>query len=252
MEAGRQGISFTVREGSNLFSTVVCYHFETNDDIAGQLQQILAAEELLQQSFTKTDIVWNFTESVLVPHEYFNSSATKETLELVHGDATQGEVKTDFLFRHNMHNIYRVPTAVTNVIAAKFPYANQSHIYSLMPELVGKKDKQLFVVFYPKQLTAALMINGSVQVIQTLNYANGRDAAYHLLNICQQFDSAPDETQVHLSGMIDERSNLYSELYKYFLNLHFEPLPENFEYADGIKEHPQHFFSHLFATAACV
>lgn len=252
VEVGRQGISFTVREGNALFSNVVCYHFETGDDIADQLQQILAAEELLQQSFTKTDIVWLFADSVLVPHEYFNSSATKETLELVYGDAEQGEIKTDFLFRHNMHNIYRVPTAVESIVKAKFPYANQSHLYSLLPELAGKKDKQLFAIFYPRQLTAVLMINGNVQVMQTFSYANGRDAAYHLLNVCQQFDSSPDETQLHLSGMIDERSNLYSELYKYFLHLQFEPLPQSFEYADGIKEHPQHFFSHLFATAACV
>ena len=55
-----------------------------------------------------------------------------------------------------------------------------------------------------------------------------------------------------VSGMIDVDSSLYSELFKYFLNMEFAILPGNFNYADAIKEQPAHYFSHLFATALCV
>lgn len=251
-EIGRQGIAFVVREGSDHFTSVVCYHFDAATPVHEQLQEVLASESLLQQSFAKTDICWTFAESILTPHEYFNANAAEDMLALVYGDAVQGEVKTDFLFRHNIHNVYRVPAAVAKLVSDKFPYCNQSHLYSLLPDMTGKNGNQLFAIFSPKQLTAALLKDGAIQVIQTFAYDNGKDAAYHLLNVCQQFNSAPDDTKISLSGMIDERSNLYSELYKYFLHLEFEPLPGNFIYAEAIREQPEHFFSHLFATAACV
>ena len=52
--------------------------------------------------------------------------------------------------------------------------------------------------------------------------------------------------------MIDEKSALYAAIYKYFLNIEFEKLPDGFTYDGAIKEFPPHFFSHLFALASCV
>lgn len=252
IEIGQQGISFIVREGESFFSTVVCYHFDSNSAVHEQLQTILGTETLITENFSKIDICWAFAESILTPHEYFNTTVAAEMIQLVYGDAVPAEIRTDFLFRHNVHNVYSVSVAITQQVATKFPYSNQSHLYSLLPDMLEKKGKQLLAIFYPKHLIAVLVIEGNIQVVQSFGYDNGKDAAYYLLNICQQFNSAPGETMVRLSGMIDERSNLYSELYKYFLHMEFEGLPENFTYADEIKEQPHQFFSHLFATAACV
>jgi len=61
-----------------------------------------------------------------------------------------------------------------------------------------------------------------------------------------------DSVTVDISGMIDKKSNLFASIYKYFLHIEFDKLPGDFTYYEGIKDHPPHFFSHLFATAACV
>jgi hypothetical protein len=72
------------------------------------------------------------------------------------------------------------------------------------------------------------------------------------LNVCKGFDVQPDSVILHINGMIDENSALYSAIYKYFLQIEFDTLPEGYTYDDGIKNYPAHFFSHLFALASCV
>jgi preprotein translocase subunit SecA len=91
-----------------------------------------------------------------------------------------------------------------------------------------------------------------LQVIKNFEFSTPDDAVYHLLNICQSFEVDATKTGLIISGMVDANSNLYNELYKYFLKIDFTTLPENFNYTEEIKNSPAHYFSHLFATAACV
>ena len=60
------------------------------------------------------------------------------------------------------------------------------------------------------------------------------------------------ELTIRLSGMIDEYSLLYTELYKYFLLLVFDELPAQYQYPEELNKYPAHYFSHLFAVALCV
>jgi hypothetical protein len=94
--------------------------------------------------------------------------------------------------------------------------------------------------------------NGQLQVIQNFEFNTPEDAIYHLLNICQSFETDATQTILTVSGMVDADSNLYNELHKYFLQINFADLPDNFKYTEEIKNYPVHYFSHLFATAICV
>ena len=252
VEIGLHGITFTVLTDSNAFTSVVAYNFNEQENITDQLAAIFNSTSLLEQNFTKKDIIWSFPEALMVPYEYFNASATKETLELVYGDSGKKEIKTDLVYKHNFHTVYGVPVNLLNIVNNKMPYANNSHLYSLLPDIAANNGTQLLVIFYQKQLIATLVKEGKLQMIQAFAYKTGQDAAYHLLNTCERFEVSAGEIPLQLSGLIDESSNLYNELHKYFLHIGFTNLPENFEYTAALKEHPQHFFSYLFATAACV
>ena len=94
--------------------------------------------------------------------------------------------------------------------------------------------------------------DGKLQVIQNFNYTHADDCVFHLLNVCKGFEVNPDSVTLHINGMIDKNSALYTTVYKYFLNIEFDTMPEGFSYYEKIKDHPTHFFSHLFALASCV
>ena len=89
-------------------------------------------------------------------------------------------------------------------------------------------------------------------MIRNFNYQTPDDAAWCLLNICSRFEVDPNDTVLHLSGMIDTGSALYAEVHKYFLHIELEGLTEKAEYADQIIKQPAHYFSHLFASVLCV
>lgn len=255
IEAGPAGISFVIEDDDHAFPALVSYAFSldmNNDQLASAMDDIIQNEPLFKQQFKKTDVAWAFPEALLVPNEWMNAATAGDMLDLVYGDLNRGEVKSDFMFRHSIHCIYRVPTAVAAVFAKHFLYASQTHQYAVLPDLFPNEATQLYVIFYNNRITAMLHKENKLQAIQNFCYQNPEDAAFHLLDLCRSFDVAPNDVVMKYSGMIDENSSLFITLYKYFLTIHHVDPPENISTAEAIQKYPPHFFSHLFATALCV
>ncbi len=254
--AGKQGMSFIQLDTeSNTFISVLVYHFAkhlTAAAVAEEINNIVSAENLSQQHFKKIFVTWCFDENVLVPHEYFDAGSSKEMLELVHGDLMQGAVQNELVTTHNLHTVYKIPAAVKNIFNNHFPFCIQSHQSSSLINFEKNNKDLLYCNFYPEHLTVLLRKNGQLQIIQQYEYASPEDAVYHLLNVCQSFETDAAKTILTVSGMIDTDSSLYSELYKYFQAVNCADLPADFNYAEEIKSHPKHYFSHLFAIASCV
>jgi hypothetical protein len=255
IHAGRQGISFLQLDtDNNIFFAVQVYHFpkqSTDIDIAETINDILTTENLQQQYFQKIYITWCFDENILVPFEYFDTSHSKAMLDLVYGDAAQAVPQHEIVLAHNLHTVYRIPAAIKNVFSNWFPFSIQNHQSSLLINFEKVQRNLLYCIFYPGSVTVMLRKNGQLQVIQNFEFSVPEDVAYHLLNVCSKFEAAMPTTLM-LSGMVDNNSILYNELYKYFLQMEFAGLPGNFNYPAAIQQQPAHYFSHLFATALCV
>jgi hypothetical protein len=254
-EAGPVGVSLAVLDANNCFNAVATYAFAaglSDADIAENLKTICNSENLLQKQYSKTHIFWSFAESILVPAELMNADRNVNMLNLVFGDAKQGAIRSDFLYKHNLHNVYRLPDAVADIFATHLPVATQTHLFSALVNREMPAGNHLFTVFYNNSLTILLCKEGKLQVVQNFTYNNADDCVFHLLNVCKGFDVQPDSVTLHINGMIDEKSGLYAAIYRYFLNMEFDTLPENYTYSDDIKNYPPHFFSHLFQLAACV
>jgi len=256
VQAGRQGIAFIQLDtDSNTFISVLVYHFAkslSDNAIAEEINTILSADNLLQQHFKKIQVTWCFDEIVLVPHEYFDVANTHEMLELVYGDVLPGAVVNEIVTAHNIHSVYKIPAAVKNVFNNWFPFCIQSHQHSLLMNFDRDNKDLLYCNFYPEHLTVLLRKSGQLQMIQNFEFGSPEDAVYHLMNVCQSFETDATQTALTVSGMIDTDSNLYHELHKYFQSVDCAGLPGNFNYTDEIKDYPEHYFSHLFATASCV
>lgn len=254
-ETGPSGVWLAVLGTDNCFNAVVTYSFATglsDAELAESLNAICKTEYLLQKQYSKTHIFWSFTESILVPAELMNADRNANMINLVYGDARQGIIRSDFLYKHNLHNVYRLPDAVADVFSVCLPIALPTHLFSAMINRDLPAGNHLYAIFYSSSLTLMLCKEGNLQVIQNFAYNHADDCVFHLLNVCKGFDVLPDSVTLHISGMIDERSALYAAIYKYFLNIEFDKLPEDFTYTDEIKNHPPHFFSHLFELASCV
>lgn len=256
VQAGKQGIALIQLDSdSNTFISLQVYHFArhlSNEDIAAEMNTILAADDLLQQHFKKIFITWCFDESILVPNSFFDTAKNNAMLELVYGDASAATAQNEMVLMQDLHTVYRIPVAVKNVFNSWFPFAIQHHQQSLLININKEQLNLLYCIFYPSHITVLLRQNNQLQVIQNFEFSTPQDAVYHLLNTCESFAADINQTNVILCGMIDADSSLYGELYKYFLHIGFASLPGNFNYTEEIKNYPAQYFSHLFATASCV
>ncbi len=254
-EAGPMGLSLVVLDSANCFSAVVCYSFPAGtqeSELPEKFKEIFESEKLLQQQYSKTHLFWSFPESILVPAELMNTDRNLKMLNLVFGDAKAGVIRSDFLYKHNLHNVYRTAQTVIDVFSSFLPVATQTHMFSTMINMEIPEGNNLYAVFYNSCLSIMLCKEGKLQVVQNFDYQDANDCVFHLLNVCKGFEVPPESITLHINGMIDEKSALYAAVYKYFLNIEFDQLPEDYSYGDEVKEHPPHFFSHLFALAACV
>jgi hypothetical protein len=254
-EAGPMGISLAVLGADNCFSAVIIYPFAAgmNDtEIGEKLREICNSENLFKKQYSKTHLFWAFAESILVPAELMNADRNQNMLNLVFGDAKQGIIHSDFLYKHNLHNVYRIPEQLIDIFSNCLPVATQTHVFSTMVNKDILPGNHLFAVFYNNSLTIMLCKDGKLQVIQNFSYTHADDCVFHLLNVCKGFDVKPDSVTLHINGMIDANSGLYAAVYKYFLNIEFDTLPDGYTYYEKIKDQPPHFFSHLFALASCV
>jgi hypothetical protein len=130
--------------------------------------------------------------------------------------------------------------------------ATVHHATSLQLEKFHADDEFLHCIFFHNSIKVFMFKGAALQIVQQFSYNLPVDAAYHLLNCCEQYNFKPTEARLILSGMIDEKSKLYTELYRYFLNIEFEKPDNRIGLHDRIKFYPPHFFSHLTGLALCV
>lgn len=255
IEVSQHGISYLIIDNGNECMTLHSRHFAPDtsiDKAADELKRLVSDEPILQEDFKSTTIVYAHAQSVMVPSDLLQEQEKKQMLELVCGDVSDAFIRTDFLFRQYTHNIYPVPRQVDAVVSYLFSSPVSTHLYSLLPDMYQSTGNHLHCIFNPSSFTAMLVKGGKLQAIQTFSFKTPEDVAYYLLQLCAAFEADVNETMLHLNGMIDRLSNLYAELYKYFLNIAFASLPDQLVYPDDINNYPAHYFSHLFTAATCV
>ncbi|MEO6730575.1 MAG: DUF3822 family protein [Ferruginibacter sp.] len=254
LEINSQGLSYTILD-KNVFVALASYHFDTaiSDEVAaGNIHKIMAAQPVLKQKFNKVHIIYGYTASMLIPEAYMDEKNSTAMLELVYGEASERVVRTDFVDEHAIYNVYGVPAEIEQVLNRYFGSAKHTHVFSLLPAVFKGNENYMYCIFGKGQLKVLLVKEGKLQLMQSVTYKTPDDIVYHLLNLYKNFEIAMPAITIYLSGMIDPDSALYTEVYKYFLQLEFQPLPEQYQYPDEINQYPAHYFSHLFAIAACV
>ncbi|UAY50648.1 DUF3822 family protein [Ferruginibacter albus] len=255
MILGLHGISYTILN-ENSFEGIGFYTFGADislKKVATSSDKIISGDSFLRKEYKNIKIVYSFTDAVLVPSEIINDESNSDMLDLLYGYAQEEVLKKDFLASQSLYNIYRVPSDVNDYLSGTFPSATYIHLHTVLPQLLKDvKGAHMYCIFGTNHVTVMLKINDALQIIQKFTYKTPEDVSYYLLKICAAFNAPVNETTLHVTGLLDKVSTLYTEIYRYFINIFFEGLPEGYTYGDEIKTHPSHFFSHLFSLAACV
>ncbi|RYY64347.1 MAG: DUF3822 family protein [Chitinophagaceae bacterium] len=215
--------------------------------LAEELQKLLATENL--PHYNSSSIRYNFKEGLLVPSAHYKEADREKLLACMYGEMPAAKYYSASATKPAATHIFAVPEVVDDVLSTRFFGADVSSSNPCLIEYAAQKE--LFCIIYNSYIKAILHVNGKLQIVQLYDYNTPADVAYHLLNVCQQHQISASEITLTLSGYIVEQSNLYEELYRYFLNIKMDDLSADIELNDEIREQPAHFFSFLIALVQC-
>ena len=255
IEISLWGISYVILDEDDKCIALICYHYPADtgmDKAAVVIKKSVADNVILQERFSKIIIIYAFPTAMLVPKHFINSANIKELLELHSGDVSDAYIRSDFNYKVDTQTIYAVPKQIDGVLSYLFSADISMHQYGLLPALATFKNQHLYCIFGIGQFTVMLIKEGKLQCIQSYSFKVPEDINYFLLQLCESFEISTDDVELQLNGMIDQKSRLYEELHNYFLQISFGTLPANFSYPEGIRQYPDHYFSHLFELIACV
>jgi hypothetical protein len=216
---------------------------------ANPLPAIAEENENLKKSFYKVVVSYDFPESVLAPSLFYKHDDAGLLLKSLYGVNGSSTIISEQVKSWQLHNIYAVPKELHEWITRQFSSARFWHQYSISLKNVQASTgtSQLMVDFRTNELTVIAFNEKTVVLTQTFPYSTPEDVLYHLLKVCKQFGFSQENVQVNLSGLVDQNSALYKELYQYFIHIQFRTVT----WQQSNDEYPLHFFTSLNGVVQC-
>ncbi len=256
VELGNNTISFLVYEDTPLCFTGFFMHKMEHDVYSNEylhtLESILNDNSKLLSSFASTKVFYNTAQSTLVPTSYFVETEKENILNLLFGENASTYCFKDTTKVNDIKLVYRVQNKLYDEVNILFPKSTFMHATAAQIDNINASETLLKCIVYNNSIKVLYFKEGKVQIVQFFNYAVPADASYHLLNVCEQFDIDVNTIQLQLSGLIEEKSNLYQDIYKYFLNITLAKLDSNVSITEELNSLPQHYYSPLVELAQCV
>lgn len=254
IEAGYEGVSFVYySKHPSTIQGLFIFHFDKEilaDAQADELKHFLHSEEL--PAYSDCHICYNYKEFALVPEAMFEEAHSAPILDTLFSSNTNVSNHAIKVKSLEAMGIYRVNQDLEQILLSQYPAAKTHHaIAQQIPQLKGRKDL-LYVVVYQHTLKAFLFKDDALQLVQFFEYNSPADVAYHLLNVCEQHQCSTQEMPLLLSGFVDKKSNLFDELYRYFLSIDMDEPVDHIVVSENISQYPAHFFSHLIMLVKCV
>ncbi len=219
-------------------------------DLADELQAFFQLEQL--PAVENVYVCYDFKETTLLPAGMYKENMLAEILNVIFPVNNRASNFAELIKGLEIAVAYQVDNRIESVINQQFPSADLQHSLALrLPSLVATQDL-FYCIVYQYSIRVILFKNGELQIAQLFDYATPTDVAYHLLNACTQHGISPEQVTLTLSGLIDKKSNLYDELYRYFMTIELSQNDADVEIAQAITQYPEHFFSHLISLGKCV
>jgi hypothetical protein len=238
------GYSITNPGGEELYSLG---YYRTEETDTNALEELMENTPALKTTFFSVQVSWDFTGSALLSSMDHQPEESGTMLKALYGANGQEAVITETISDWQLYNVYSVPAGLLHKVQQYYPAAHSRHQFSLAIKQVSATDENgaMYVDFRPDDFTLVIARSGRLLLAQTYSYSTPVDVLYYLLKCCNQLHLSQQDIQLQLSGLIDQDSALYKEIYQYFRLIEFR------ESAWQGTEFPAHFFTTLNDLARC-
>ena len=247
-----------IRAGENHFSAAITdhasgelerlvYYLDPEGISVGALREVIDQEIAAAISFYQVIICYDFPGHALVPSNGFR----QEEASLFQPAATPASVViTESIPEWQLYNVYPVPVELHQYFNSRFPTAQYRNQFTagLKKLELSSREGSLLIDIRHHDFSVMAAKAGKLLLAQTYEYSVPDDIIYYLLRICRQFELSQQEVVLNLSGLIDQDSALYKELFQYFIHLGFR----DSSWKGLGRDFPAHFFTSLNDIEQCV
>ena len=215
------------------------------------LSELFNSQNIFQHSFNKVFVSFDYPQNLLIPDQFQQHTELllKKNLGMISGR----KIISDSFDELNMINVYAVPIDVLGQIEQKFPFFSGSHfftnsienyIHSVYSMIKKDSESSMLIDFKSNIFSVTLMQGKNILLAQSYFYSSPKDVIFRLLKIVNHFSQSRDNISVKVSGLIEEDSALFGELFQYFRNLAFR---DAIDWRDSISEKSE-YHSHYFTS----
>jgi len=253
-EVSNEGFSYCIRnEDEKSYLGVAIYHFDSTKPAVGfpiALQVLFHQHDIFSKQFKKVCVGFSVPQSVLIPFSMYARDKNQTLMNLMFGDLeTNDVILTDIISEQSLYNTYRLSAATVDMIKNQFPDATMTHQYSLILKNFAGDTDRISVIFYTQKVVVNVFSGGKHLLLNSFDFTTANDISFILLNICKQLKIK--KIHLVLSGLVEENSALYNEIYKYFDDIEFASFRQEYSYSEEIAKFPSHYFSHIFDIDSC-
>jgi hypothetical protein len=157
--------------------------------------------------------------------------------------------KTETMAEWQLQLGYTLPAVLLQGCLSRFPGARVRHAFKLALDYAGQSGAsgKLLIDIGIETFRVLLLKNNRLQLFQTYPYATPADVLYYLLSICEAQLVSPAEVSVVLTGLLEQESALYKELWQYFMHIELREAG----FLAGDLPFPQHYFTTLNDLLLC-
>lgn len=205
----------------------------------------------LNDRYHQIMVGYAFPAALLIPDKLYHFENSDALIRSVYGETGPLTVINEAVPAWQLHTVYTAPGWVRETAARRFANARYWHRYSATLKTKPAGSDQLLVHFDRQEFSVLAFQNNQLLLAQIFSYTAPEDVLYALLKITHSFQLSQQTVQVLISGLAEENSALYKELYRYFIRIDWAVHTGDHTLADHFNEYPPHYFTSLFNLAAC-
>ena len=217
--------------------------------------EIKEQSALIGLSFSNTSIYFNINEALLLPLNNLSASSAEDFLSLVYGPEENTIIKHDKIeYSVPFVTIYRIKNSLIDILNRNFILFNIQHTYSPILRDVLERDNLspifLKLVVYHQHIVVVYVKNNQLQLTQSYSFKNSDDILYYLLGIIQQDGYTAIQTQIEISGLIDQQIGLYDQFKKSFGIVSYDEINLDNTIKIGLEKYPVYTFTPFYKLMA--
>lgn len=225
-------------------------------DLYDEVKKVFDSNSILNHEYKSVKVCFVTNKFTLIPDDYFVKEEIKEYFCFNNYLSENEELHFNHVESLSGNVIFSIPCDITTFFINRFKSKVQfySQISSLSEKSFARNAQKrfsLYVNINNNCFDVIIKKSNSILFCNSFEHTNYKDFLYFVLATVKSFKIGKRESEVIVSGDVNEESLYVKELKRYLGNVELEDLPQLFSYSKILQGVHPNFFSNLYYLVNC-